>query len=165
MQKKEDKVGNKTVYQEGRQRKNTSSETQPASKLSYLGEGSEPRENARARAPEEESLQRSLGWESNVISYFPIFNKICCCCCLINFHFHPGNPGNPQSVKTVTANVPPTVAPIRQVTTVCQVQTAEGAQNYLLIKRVRSSIKTMFLITEDMLVFPRGHRTSTCLLG
>ena len=23
----------------------------------------------------------------------------------------------------------------------------------------------MFLITEDMLVFPRGHRTSTCLLG
>ena len=20
-------------------------------------------------------------WESNVISYFPIFNKICCCCC------------------------------------------------------------------------------------
>ena len=21
------------------------------------------------------------GWESNVISYFPIFNKICCCCC------------------------------------------------------------------------------------
>ena len=24
---------------------------------------------------------------------------------LMNFHFHPGNPGTPQSVKTVTANV------------------------------------------------------------
>ena len=32
---------------------------------------------------------------------------------LINFHFHPGNPGTPQSVKTVTANVPQ----IRKVTT------------------------------------------------
>ena len=36
---------------------------------------------------------------------------------LINFHFHPGNPGTPQSVKTVTANVPQ----IRKVTTACQV--------------------------------------------
>ena len=36
---------------------------------------------------------------------------------LINFHFQPGNPGTPQSVKTVTANVPQ----IRKVTTACQV--------------------------------------------
>ena len=35
----------------------------------------------------------------------------------INFHFHPGNPETPQSVKTVTANVPQ----IRKVTTACQV--------------------------------------------
>ena len=54
---------------------------QLASKLSYLGE---PRENARARGRGRESLQQSL----------------------INFHFHPGNPGTLQSVKTVTANVP-----------------------------------------------------------
>ena len=66
--------------------------TQAKSKLSYLGE---PRENARARSRGKESLQRSL----------------------INFHFHPGNPGTPQSVKTVTANVPQ----IRKVTTACQV--------------------------------------------
>ena len=45
------------------------------------GERSESRENARARGRGKESLQRSL----------------------INFHFHPGNPGTPQSVKTVTA--------------------------------------------------------------
>ena len=56
---------------------------------------SEPRENARARGRGKESLQPSL----------------------INFHFHPGNPGTPQSVKTVTANVPQ----IRKVTTACQV--------------------------------------------
>ena len=36
---------------------------------------------------------------------------------LINFHFHPGNPGTLQSVKTVTANVPE----IRKVTTAYQV--------------------------------------------
>ena len=36
---------------------------------------------------------------------------------LINFYFHPGNPGTPQSVKTVTANVPH----IKKVTTACQV--------------------------------------------
>ena len=36
---------------------------------------------------------------------------------LINFHFHPGNPGTPQSVKIVTANV----RQIRKVTTACQV--------------------------------------------
>ena len=59
--------------------------TKPASKLSYLGKRSEPRENARARGQGKESLQPSL-W---------------------NFHFHPGNPGTPQSVKTVTANVLP----------------------------------------------------------
>ena len=63
----------------------------PASKLSYLGKRSEPRENARARGRGKESLQRSL----------------------INFHFHPGKSGTPQSVKTVTANVPQ----IRKVTT------------------------------------------------
>ena len=49
----------------------------PASKLSYFGEQSEPRENARARGRGKESLQRSL----------------------INFHFQPGNPGTPLSVK------------------------------------------------------------------
>ena len=27
------------------------------------------------------SWQFKRGWESNVISYFPIFNTICCCCC------------------------------------------------------------------------------------
>ena len=54
-----------------------------------------PRENARARGRGKESLQRSL----------------------INFHFHPGNSGTLQSVKTVTANVPQ----IRKVTTACQV--------------------------------------------
>ena len=37
--------------------------------------------------------------------------------------FHPGNPGTPQSMNTVPANVPP----IRKVTTACQVETAEGA--------------------------------------
>ena len=36
---------------------------------------------------------------------------------LINFHLHPGNPGTPQSVKSVTANVPQ----IKKVTTACQV--------------------------------------------
>ena len=66
--------------------------TQAKSKLSYLGE---PRENARARSRGKESLQRSL----------------------INFHFHPGNPGTLQSVKTVSANVPQ----IRKVTAACQV--------------------------------------------
>ena len=35
---------------------------------------------------------------------------------LINFHVHPGNPGTPQSVKIVTANV----RQIRKVTTACQ---------------------------------------------
>ena len=65
------------------------------SKLSDLGKRSEPRENARAKGRGKESLQRSL----------------------INFHFHPGNPGTPQSVKTVTANVPQ----IKKVTTACQV--------------------------------------------
>ena len=33
------------------------------------------------------------------------------------FHFHPGNPGTLQSVKTVTANVPQ----IRKVKTACQI--------------------------------------------
>ena len=47
---------------------------------------------------------------------------------LINFHFHPGNPETPQSVKTVTANLPQ----IRKVTFACQVQTAEGAQNLFI---------------------------------
>ena len=55
----------------------------------------EPRENARARGRGKENLQRSL----------------------INFHFHPGNSGTLQSVKTVTANVPQ----IRKVATACQV--------------------------------------------
>ena len=54
-----------------------------------------PRENARARGRGKENLQRSL----------------------INFHFHPGNSGILQSVKTVTANVPQ----IRKVATACQV--------------------------------------------
>ena len=63
--------------------------------VSYLGKRSEPRENARARGLGKESLQRSF----------------------INFHFHPGNPGTPQGVKMVTANVPQ----IRKVTTACQV--------------------------------------------
>ena len=53
------------------------------------------RECASVRGRGKESLQRSL----------------------INFHFHPGNPGTLQSVKTVTANVPQ----IRKVTTACQV--------------------------------------------
>ena len=39
---------------------------------------------------------------------------------LINFHFHPGNPGTPQSVKIVTANVPQ----IRKVTTACSLPLA-----------------------------------------
>ena len=65
------------------------------SKLSYLGKRSEPRENGRARGRGKESLQRSL----------------------IHFHFRPGNPATPQSVKTVTANVPL----IRKVTTACHV--------------------------------------------
>ena len=63
--------------------------------VSYLGKRSEPRENARAKGLGKESLQRSF----------------------INFHFHPGNPGTPQGVKMVTANVPQ----IRKVTTACQV--------------------------------------------
>ena len=63
--------------------------------VSYLGKRSEPRENARARGLGKESLQRSF----------------------INFHFHPGNPGTPQGVKMVTANVPQ----IRKVTTAYQV--------------------------------------------
>ena len=67
----------------------------PASKLSYLGKQSEPCENARVRGRGKESLQRPL----------------------INFHFYPGNPGTPQSVKTVTANVPQ----IKKVTIACQV--------------------------------------------
>ena len=66
-----------------------------ASSPSYLGKRSEPRENARARGRGKESLQRSL----------------------INFHFYPGNPRTPQSVKTVTANVPQ----IKRVTIACQV--------------------------------------------
>ena len=61
----------------------------------YLGKRIEPRENPWARGRGKASLQRSL----------------------INCHFHPGNPGTPQSVKTVTANV----LPIRKVTTACQV--------------------------------------------
>ena len=36
---------------------------------------------------------------------------------LLNFHFYPGNPRTPQSVKTVTANVPHII----KVTTACQV--------------------------------------------
>ena len=36
---------------------------------------------------------------------------------LIYFHFPPGNPGTPQSVKTVKANMPQ----IKTVTTACQV--------------------------------------------
>ena len=63
--------------------------------LLSVGKWSEPRENARARGRGKESLQPSL----------------------INFHFHPGNPGTPQSVKIVTANV----RQIRKVTTACQV--------------------------------------------
>ena len=62
----------------------------------FIGKRSEPRENARERGRGKESLQRSL----NII-----------------FHFHSGNPGTPQSVKTVTANVPQ----IRKLTTACQV--------------------------------------------
>ena len=50
---------------------------------------------ARARGGGKESLQRSL----------------------INFYYLPGNPRTPQSVKTVTANVPQ----IKKVTTPCQV--------------------------------------------
>ena len=60
-----------------------------------LGKRSEPRENAGVRGRRKESLQPSL----------------------TNFHFHPGTPGTPQSVKTVTANVPQ----ITKVTTACQV--------------------------------------------
>ena len=69
--------------------------------LSNLGERSKPRKNARLRG----EAARGRG-------------------SLINFHFHPGNPGTPQSMNTVPANVPP----IRKVTTAaCQVETAEGA--------------------------------------
>ena len=64
-------------------------------KLSLLAcERSKPRENARSRG----EAARGRG-------------------SLINFHFHPGNPGTPQSMKIVTANV----RQIRKVTTACQV--------------------------------------------
>ena len=48
---------------------------------------------------------------------------------LINFHFHPGNPGTPQSEKTVTANVPQ----IRKVTTACQVSLDSWGRVELII--------------------------------
>ena len=50
---------------------------------------------------------------------------------LINFHFHPGNPGTPQSVKTVTVNVPH----IRKVTTACQVSLDSRGRVSLLHSR------------------------------
>ena len=56
---------------------------------------------------------------------------------LINFHFHPGNPGTPQSVKTVTANVPQIRKVLRQPRTRRII--------YLFINRFRNSIKAMFL--------------------
>ena len=64
-----------------------------------FGERSKARENARSRG----EAARGRG-------------------SLINFRFHPGNPGTPQSMKTVAANVP-----IRKVITFCQVETEEGA--------------------------------------
>ena len=83
---------------------------QPASKLSYFGEQSVPRENARARGRGKESLQR-LRKASN-----------------------------------------------------CHRKRAADQRSADRLSR-RNSIKTMFLITEDIIFFPRGHRTSTCPLG
>ena len=75
-----------------------------------------PRENARARGRGKESLQRSL----------------------LNFHFHPGNPGTPQSVKTVTANVPQ----IKKVTSLAQI----GELACRLYKVVPPSLHGPFLL-------------------
>ena len=72
---------------------------------------------------------------------------------LLNFHFHPGNPGTPQSVKTVTANVPQ----IRKVTTACQVisQDSRGRVElfiYLYIAFATASKQCfyMFFFHEDI---------------
>ena len=101
-----------------------------ASSPSYLGKRSEPRENARARGRGKESLQRSL----------------------INFHFYPGNPRTPQSVKTVTANVPQ----IKKVTTACQVSLDSRERVELFIyKSLSQQHQPMFLIT-DMFIFSTG---------
>ena len=57
---------------------------------------------------------------------------------LINFHFPPpGSSGTPQSVKTVTTNVPQ----IRKVTTPCQVKSADrGHVEFIhLFNRFRNS--------------------------
>ena len=63
--------------------------------------------NARARGWGKESLQPSL----------------------TNFHFHPRNPGTPQSVKIVTKNV----LQIRKVTTACQVSLESQGRRELFI--------------------------------
>ena len=63
--------------------------------------------NARARGRGKESLQQSLK----------------------NFHFHPGNPGTPQRLKTVTANV----AQIRKMTNACQVSLGSRGRVELFI--------------------------------
>ena len=78
-----------------------------ASSPIWASEASLARENTRARGRGKESFQRSL----------------------ISFHFHPGNPGTLQRVKTVTANMPQ----IRKVTTACQVSLDSGGRAELFI--------------------------------
>ena len=50
------------------------------------------------------------------------------------FHFHPGNPGIPQSVKTVTANVPQ----IRKVTRLSSFDSRERVE-FIYLNRFRNS--------------------------
>ena len=120
---------------------------QPASKLSYFGEQSEPRENARERGRGKESLQRSL----------------------INFHFHPGNPSllhsrcqcrhalrDDQCVTTLkTAVQQTTETPGLRKASNCHRKRAADQRSADRLSR-RNSIKTMFLMTEDILFFSTG---------
>ena len=67
------------------------------------------------------------------------------------FSFPPRNPGTPQSVKTVTANVPQ----IRKVTTACQVSldSRGRVELFIFINRFRNSIKAMFFFLNHWYVF------------
>ena len=92
-------------------------------------------EASLARGRGKESLQRSL----------------------INFHFRPGNPGTPQSVKTITANVPQ----IRKVTTGCQVSLDSRGRVELFIYKSLSQQHQGNAVSYTHL---RAHETDSYLV-
>ena len=105
----------------------------------------------RARSTREEMLKPEAGERKESVQRS-----------LINFHFHPGNPGTLQSVKTVTAvgrRLEKKQPPVK-------IRQPRARRICFFMNRFCNSfplIKVMFLTTDIFL--SKGQRTSMCSLG